>query len=141
MEESVGEARRAGSLLELAKGLVELGRVLSADGDGRGRDVLAEGLDVADRCGSMSLSEDAKSLLRAIGARPRRPRIRGEEALTRQERRVSRLAARGHLNREIADELFVSIGTVEAHLTNAYKKLGIESRDELAAVLSGGSSA
>jgi len=56
------------------------------------------------------------------------------EPLTRREREVAGLAARGHTSREIADDLIVSVRTVENHLQRAYSKLGVSSRDELAAV-------
>ena len=59
----------------------------------------------------------------------------GPESLTASERRVAEMAADGLANREIAQALFVSTRTVEAHLTQAYLKLGISSRDELAAEL------
>jgi DNA-binding CsgD family transcriptional regulator len=59
----------------------------------------------------------------------------GREALTHGERRVGELAAAGHTNKEIAQQLFVSLRTVETHLTNAYRKLGITSRAELGAAL------
>ncbi|HET7444193.1 MAG TPA: LuxR C-terminal-related transcriptional regulator [Solirubrobacterales bacterium] len=50
-------------------------------------------------------------------------------------RRVAAAAAGGASNREIAQELFVSLRTVEMHLTNTYRKLGIASRTELGAML------
>ena len=59
----------------------------------------------------------------------------GEDALTGSELRVARMAADGMTNREIAEGLFVSLRTVETHLTHAYRKLSIDSRDELAGVL------
>ncbi len=77
----------------------------------------------------------AIAALRATGARPRRPRVRGADALTPQERRVARLAATGAGNREIAETMFLTRRTVELHLTNAYRKLGIAGRDGLAAAL------
>ena len=51
--------------------------------------------------------------------------------MTRQERTVAGLAARGKSNREIAEELFVTRRTVETHLSNVYRKLSISSRSEL----------
>jgi DNA-binding NarL/FixJ family response regulator len=45
---------------------------------------------------------------------------------------VARLAAAGRTNRQIAEELFVTIKTVETHLAAVYRKLGIATRDELA---------
>ena len=55
--------------------------------------------------------------------------------LTDAERRVALLAAGGARNREIAEQLFMSVRTVEGHLSNAYAKLGIRSRTELAVYL------
>ena len=73
--------------------------------------------------------------LRAAGARPRRPVLSGPDALTAAERRVAELAARGMANREIAESLFVTVRTVEFHLSHSYRKLGIDSRGKLAAAL------
>jgi DNA-binding CsgD family transcriptional regulator len=54
-----------------------------------------------------------------------------EDALTRSESQVSALVAGGRSNREIAAELFISVSTVEAHLTRIYRKLGLRRRTEL----------
>jgi len=48
-----------------------------------------------------------------------------------------RLAAEGRTNREIAHELYVTLKTVEGHLSRAYTKLGIRGRAELSRVLDG----
>lgn len=56
-------------------------------------------------------------------------------SLTRREREVAGMAAGGRSNRQIADQLVVSVRTVENHLQRVYDKLGISSRDQLAAVL------
>jgi DNA-binding CsgD family transcriptional regulator len=58
--------------------------------------------------------------------------------LTRTERRVAALVAQGMRNREIAASLFMSVPTVEAHLTRTYRKLGIRSRTELARLVTAG---
>jgi DNA-binding CsgD family transcriptional regulator len=68
--------------------------------------------------------------LRAINGRPDR---RGQ-ALTPRERQMAELA-RSHTNRQIADELGVSLKTVEAALARAFAKLGVSSRTELAGAL------
>ena len=52
--------------------------------------------------------------------------------MTPTEERVARLAAEGRSNKEIARTLFVTVHTVEAHLSKAYAKLGIRSRTQLA---------
>jgi DNA-binding CsgD family transcriptional regulator len=56
-------------------------------------------------------------------------------ALSRREDEIARMAARGLSNREIADRLFVSVRTVEGHLHRLYAKLGVNDRNELAALL------
>ena len=48
------------------------------------------------------------------------------------EERVARLAAQGHANKQIATALFISVHTVETHLTHVYRKLEINSRGQLA---------
>jgi DNA-binding CsgD family transcriptional regulator len=57
--------------------------------------------------------------------------------LTDAESRVVELVVRGHTNREISDRLFVTVSTVEQHLTSVYRKLKVKRRRELAALLAG----
>ena len=73
--------------------------------------------------------------LAGSGLRPAARRHRDRAALTSQELVVARLAAAGRTNREIAAELVVSVKTVEYHLRNAFQKLGVVRRRELAARL------
>ena len=79
------------------------------------------------------LAEDVRTELYAAGARPRTAALSGAGALTASERRVAALAAEGASNRDIAQTLFVTPKTVEVHLSNVYRKLGIRSRRELSA--------
>ena len=72
--------------------------------------------------------ELTRSELERVGGR--RPRSVGE--LTPTEQRVAELAADGLANKEIARRLFVSVHTVELHLSHAYAKLGVRSRAQLA---------
>lgn len=53
------------------------------------------------------------------------------EALTERERDVAQLAASGLANKEIADQLDITVRTVKAHLTNAFAKLGVRDRVQL----------
>jgi DNA-binding CsgD family transcriptional regulator len=78
--------------------------------------------------GSAGWAEIARSELERVGGR--RASQPGE--LTPAERRVSELAADGMTNKEIAQALFISVHTVEAHLTSSYAKLGVRSRAQLA---------
>jgi DNA-binding CsgD family transcriptional regulator len=59
----------------------------------------------------------------------------GLGALTPSERRIVDLAGSGATNAEIAQTLFVTVKTVEMHLGNAYRKLDISSRRQLAPLL------
>ena len=55
------------------------------------------------------------------------------DCLSKRERQVLKLAARGQTNKDIAEGIFVSVKTVEKHKTNLKKKLGLRSALELAA--------
>lgn len=84
------------------------------------------------RCGSERLLRRATEEQLASGGRPRPAFVTGVEALTPSERRVARLAATGLTNREISQQLYVTLKTVEMHVGNALGKLGISSRRQLA---------
>ena len=136
LEEAVAVLRESPARPELAKALADLGAELRRGrrmADARER--LYEALDLANRCGATVLAAAVREELRAAGARPRREALAGTSALTPSEHRVARLAAEGLGNRPIAQRLFLSRRTVETHLTNAYRKLGIRGRDELAEAL------
>src|SRR6478672_11190 len=67
------------------------------------------------------------------GARPPTLLATPEAAdLTPREREIALLAAAGSSSREIADRLVVSVRTVDNHLHNAYRKLGVTRRQDLA---------
>jgi DNA-binding CsgD family transcriptional regulator len=136
LSESVTSLRSSSALLELAHSLTELGAALRRAGQRTAaREPLAEALELSVRCGARRLVGRAREELKATGARPRREWRSGVEALTPSELRVVRLAADGRTNREIAHELFVTLKTVEGHLSRAYTKLGIGGRGELSGVL------
>ncbi|MGX6603512.1 AAA family ATPase [Micromonosporaceae bacterium Da 78-11] len=81
--------------------------------------------------GAVHAAELADRELRASG-RPDEPTAgAGLDVLTPQERQVAQLAARGLRNREIAEQLFISVRTVGAHLYSVYPKLGISGRHQL----------
>jgi DNA-binding CsgD family transcriptional regulator len=136
LEEAVVLLERSPAQLELARALVDLGSAQHAAGQRTtARETLRTGLDIAHHAGADGLAATARAALVAAGARPRRPAVRGTDALTPSERRVAELAQRGLTNREIAQALFVSTKTVEFHLRNAYFKLRIGSRAELSSAL------
>jgi ATP/maltotriose-dependent transcriptional regulator MalT len=92
-------------------------------------------LDLAHRCGASGLEAEIREELTLAGARPRRPALSGIDSLTPTELRVAQLAARGGSNRDIAEMIFVSRNTVAWHLRNVYRKLQIDSREQLARVV------
>ena len=124
------------ALLWRAEAFVDLGSAMRRAGqDVAARPVLRDGMELAHRCGATLLADRAVEELRAAGGRPRRRAGVGADALTASERRVAELAADGASNKEIAQSLFVTLRTVEMHLSNAYSKLEIRSRHELATAL------
>lgn len=132
LSDAVDRFRQGVSPLELARALLALGRRQLELGDLReARETLRGALDEADRSGAAPFLREAQGLLLAAGGRPRRVRRTGLAALTPAERKVAKLAAEGHSNREIAEALFVTQRAVEMHLTKAYGKLNISGRHQL----------
>ena len=126
----------SGARLEHARTLVALGSELRREGRrAESRESLDQGLDLARSCGATALVERAYEELSAAGVRRRKLLRTGVDALTASELRVARMAAAGKSNRAIAQELFVTVKTVEFHLRNTYRKLEVSSRRELGALL------
>ena len=83
--------------------------------------------------GTDRIAEVAAKRLRSLGVRTwRRGRTRGA-ALTEREHTIAQLIAEGASNPEIAQRLFLSRKTVERHVSNLLKKVGVRNRAELAA--------
>jgi DNA-binding CsgD family transcriptional regulator len=133
LRDAVATLEGSEAKLELARTLVELGSALRRAGERReAREPLRRGLDEARASGGMLIADRASSELLASGARPRRQRTTGRDALTPSERRIATMANEGLSNRQIAQTLFLSVKTVEMHLGHAYSKLDVHSRRELA---------
>ena len=136
LEQSVAVLESSPMRLELAHSLTELGAALRRAGARTAaREPLRRALDLAARCGATPLVQRARDEALAAGARPRRPWTSGVHALTPSELRVARLAAQSVGNRDIAQALFITTKTVSDHLTSAYRKLNISSRDQLATAI------
>ena len=119
--------------LQLARANGGLGRGLRRAGQRvEAREHLGTALDLAHRCGATGLETEIREELMAAGGRPRRPAMSGVESLTPTELRVAHFAAKGMSNRDIAEQAFVSRSTIAWHLHNVYRKLHIESREQLA---------
>ena len=101
------------------------------------RPVLREALTTFEDLGARLWADNTRTELEATGERvpPREPT--GPGSLTPQELQVCLLLAEGRTTREAAAALFLSPKTIEYHLRKAYTKLGIHSREELAATLAG----
>ena len=136
LEEACALLEEAPARLEQAKALASLGAAMRrARKPTEAREPLRRALELADVCGAQPLADAVRTEIYATGARPRTTALRGVLALTASERRVADLAADGQTNRDIAQTLYVTPKTVEVHLSNAYRKLGIASRRELAGAL------
>jgi DNA-binding CsgD family transcriptional regulator len=139
LREAIDEFERGDARLERARALADLGALLRRrNRRTEARELLREALDTAHRAGAKPLARQAETELRATGARPRRVVLTGLDSLTASERRIAELAAQGLTNREIAQTLFITARTVEGHLTSVFRKLMLDSRDELPAALAGG---
>ena len=139
LREALEMHERADAVLERARALTDLGALVRRGNRRReARELLREALDVATRAGARPLAARADTELRATGARPRRVVLAGVESLTASERRVAELAGEGLTNREIAQSLFVTARTVEGHLTSVFRKLLLDSRDQIPAALAEG---
>ena len=90
------------------------------------RRALEEAESRFERLGTPLWAARAREELARIGGRA------GGGGLTPAERRVAELASRGSSNKEIAAALFISVHTVEVHLSRVYAKLGVHSRARLA---------
>lgn len=131
LAQSPARLEHAYCLADLGVAMREAGRSEEA------RAALRAAYEGAGRCTSSMLAERARYELMTVGVRPRRHRLTGVESLTASERRVCDLAVRGLSNAQVAQSLFVTRSTIEKHLSHAYDKLAIGSREELARVLPG----
>jgi DNA-binding NarL/FixJ family response regulator len=114
--------------LDRARSLLVSGNAWRRAGQRRAAaEALTEAAGIFARLRAPLWLEQAERELRRASPRPSRDR----DELTAAERRVAALVAAGRKNKEIAAELYTTVGTVEAHLTRIYRKLGIRSRAEL----------
>jgi DNA-binding NarL/FixJ family response regulator len=94
------------------------------------RKTLERALEIFERLGAPLWAAKARAELARIGGRAPSPGV-----LTEGERRIVAGVASGRKNREVAAALFLSEHTVETVLSRAYRKLGVHSRSELAALM------
>jgi DNA-binding NarL/FixJ family response regulator len=110
-------------------------RLRRAGRGARAREQLRPALASFETLAATPWVERARAELVATGERARRRDPSTLDELTSQELQVGMVPADGHTTREAASRLFLSPKTVEYHRRNAYRKLGINPRDELARAL------
>ncbi|MEU6071442.1 AAA family ATPase [Streptomyces sp. NPDC047082] len=136
LQDAVTLHRQSPAPPELAATMLVHGRALFAAGQpGRAREVLREAAALAERLGTIRLKRLADTAVRTVGGRQLRIHHTGVASLTTSERHVASLAAAGNGNAEIAALLHLARRTVETHLTNTYRKLGIRGRPQLSSAL------
>lgn len=132
LKEAINALRKSSDRLELAYAFADLSRALFCLGDrDRARAMQRAAHHMARQCNALSL---VRSL--SVGGRGRdgvgtatQERPAAVTELSAAERRVASLAAMGHTNREIASKLYVTVSTVEQHLTRVYRKLRVDRRN------------
>jgi DNA-binding CsgD family transcriptional regulator len=134
LDEALEHHGRLAMPLELARTLLVRGETLRRMKKKQAaRADLERALEIFEELGTPLWADRVRIGLARIGGRPVRPL-----ELTATERQVAELVAQGLTNREVADEVFLSVKTVEANLRRIYRKLGVRSRTELAHRAGGG---
>ncbi|WP_328472177.1 helix-turn-helix transcriptional regulator [Streptomyces sp. NBC_00448] len=139
LKEAIDELRLSGDRVELARALADLGQHLQAVGETNRASMLTRrAWNLAHACGAKTLRE---VILPGLAAqlnpcyptvpRQRRGAEESDAKLSESERRVAALAAHGYTNREISSKLYITVSTVEQHLTHVYRKLSISRRQDL----------
>jgi DNA-binding CsgD family transcriptional regulator len=120
----------ARTLLDAAKSALDAGRT-SAVGGWLDRVAL-----IAEQCGSARLAAGAAHQRARLETKREAPRdLETLPSLSTQERKVADLATTGMTNKAIAETLFLSVRTVESHLAQVYRKLGVSNRTSLARIM------
>ena len=134
LDEAIALATASGMRVLEARLRHRLGALLRRSGQDRAaRPLLRRASELAEACGAERLAKKAGDELTLAHGRQHRREV-DPDALTAAEQRVRRLAEQGVKARQIADQLFVSLNTIETHLQRIYRKLGINSQRELIAL-------
>lgn len=119
-----------GLLIDAGRARLCAGTAYAAAGDsGQARAELAAAARTFAECGARSLHAATARQQRKLGVRVSMPgRSAGVHGLTQRELDVVKLVGEGYTNQQIAESLFVSIRTVETHLSHIFTKLGVTTR-------------
>jgi predicted ATPase/DNA-binding CsgD family transcriptional regulator len=138
-DSAIAHARSIESPVHVATSQALLGRALEASGDDAGAVTrLLAAADGYDALGATRYRDQVESLLRGLGhvvhrrSRPAEQGGGGLAALTGRELEVAELIHDRRTNREIAEQLFLSLKTVETHVRNIFHKLDVSSRIDIA---------
>jgi ATP/maltotriose-dependent transcriptional regulator MalT len=134
----------AGLLIDAGRARLCAGVAWAAADDGRqARAELAAAAEIFATCGARSRHAATVREQRRLGVRVAPPAAAGRGAgphgLTERELDVVRLVGEGYTNHQIAESLFVSVRTVETHLSHIFTKLGVTTRTGILKAISGGS--
>ncbi|WP_283139569.1 helix-turn-helix transcriptional regulator [Rhizohabitans arisaemae] len=142
---AAGLAVRASELFVAYGRRVDAGRAMFTAGlayrdagdSGRARENLRSATEMFDRCGARTLHAQAVREQRRLGVRVHVPSARGDgpHGLSPRELEIAKLVAEGNTNQQIAKRLFLSVRTVETHLSRVFMKLGVTSRVGVATAL------
>lgn len=132
LRESAEALRNSGAWLELARTFTELSHAHLALGEhGRAHWAARQARNLAGRCGTQAPAITRPQREASGGRPPGAAAVRLLPQLSDAEQRVATLAAYGYTNGQIARKLYITVSTVEQHLTKVYRKLGVASRAEL----------
>ncbi|WP_198165372.1 LuxR C-terminal-related transcriptional regulator [Nocardia fusca] len=136
--EAVRQYEKSGTPIDAAQARVLLGRILASSGkNAAARRELDTALAVSNAHGAADMAaraREARTRLDGTAAEPDRTPVSAFDGLTRRQQEIVGRVVRGLTNRQIAEELFVSEKTVEAHLSRLFTRLNVSSRAALAAV-------
>lgn len=125
-----------GDRYHLARALVDLGDACREAGElNTARAATRRALQLAKACQAESLYQSLHDREHESAGGYQDTGHGDLEILSAAELRVASLAALGHTNREISHSLFITVSTVEQHLTRVYRKLNVAKRTELAETL------
>ncbi|MFJ4989685.1 AAA family ATPase [Streptomyces sp. NPDC088732] len=139
LRQAVDELQHVDNPVELAQALLDLGQTFRGLGDHkRSRVMMIRASHLALESGATPITRALTDLVPDHGT-ALTARSGGvtsvPDVLSDAERRVASLAVMGHTNREIAKDLFITVSTVEQHLTRVYRKLNVSRRSDLPAAL------
>lgn len=132
-QEAIEDFATSGDRVELARTLLAAVTIsLDAGLDRDVRSRLSHAALLAEQCGAARLAEDAARLSARHAAATTARDSDTREALTAREKEIAELVSTGMTNSAIAESLFLSVRTVETHLRQVYRKLGVTNRAGMA---------